>query len=296
LHDLVAIDLGVLFNVLNLSTLVQVCSFGRIAYMLRSLKSNKFLLGDTAGKPSESRHCVFVIGFRGHGCHQIVVSLRCYVALHLDDPFPGDGICAIDSGQRGSNDQRDKSEKDWSIHVSEPFESNMLEGMSKGLGFREKVRGRILHVELYLHQRQNRNLNTNAVQPVPASTKAGSFESQWRNLKDQLATALARTHRQCDLSRTTLGHAVWRVHAVLQHQQEHKRYRYLTARMLLVHELTAWVHASWSSDLTRLSSIRRAGCSVVWSSGRVDHTIGLAEPWCFSRMVHSHLERYMASR
>lgn len=231
--------------------------------MLRSLKSNKFFLGDTSGKSSESRHCVFVVGFGGHGCHQVIVSLRGYVALHLDNPSPGDAIFAVDSGQRGSNDQRDKSEQYWSTHVSEPFESNMLEGMNKGLGLKEKVRGQILHVELYLHQRQNRNLNTNAVQPVPASTTAGSFESQWRNLKDQLATALARTHRQCDLSRTTLGHAVWRAHATLQHQQEHKRYRYLTARMLLVHGSTAWVHASRSSDLTRLALFRRAGCSVV---------------------------------
>ena len=231
--------------------------------MLRSLQSNKFFLGDTACESSESRHCVFVIGFGGHGCHKVVVSLRCYVALHLDNPSPGDAICAIDSGQRGSNDQRDQSEQYWSIHVSEPFESNLLEGMNKGLGFREKVRSRILHVELYLHQRQNRNLNTNAVQPVPASTTTGSFDSQWRNLKDQLATALARTHRQCDLSRTTLGHAVWRAHATLQHQQEHKRYCYLTARMLLVHGSTAWVHPSRFSDVTRLSSIRRAGCSLV---------------------------------
>ncbi|KAI4698771.1 hypothetical protein J4E81_005382 [Alternaria sp. BMP 2799] len=107
-------DLGVLFDVLNL---------------IISLESNKFFLGDTAGKSSESRHCVFVIGFGGHGCHQVVVSLRRYVALHLDDPSASDAICAIDSGQRGSNDQRDQSEQYWSIHVSEPFESNMLEGM-----------------------------------------------------------------------------------------------------------------------------------------------------------------------
>jgi hypothetical protein len=102
LHGFVAVNLGVLLDVLNLFKSIGAHRFRCSSHMLRSLQSNEFLVGDTASKPPETRHRVLVVGSRRQRGPQVILSLRSYITLHLDDPFSGDGIGAIDPGQRGS--------------------------------------------------------------------------------------------------------------------------------------------------------------------------------------------------
>ena len=56
------------------------------------------------------------------------------------------------------------------------------------------LKGSILLVELYLHQRQSYNLNTDAVQHAQVPKAAGFFNSQWRNAEDWVVTNVARAH------------------------------------------------------------------------------------------------------